>query len=236
MYAECLPPAALAASVECFWTQTPGGSAAHRVMPDGAIDIVLTFAGDDLTSATVVGTMTTALVVPPSVERYVGVRFLPGAAPSLLRVAAHELTDRRIALDDVWPNAVARDLPTLLLRRGVAAPAPDIAAAVDAIRRSRGVLAVAALGPALGMSRQQLARRFAETIGVTPKTFARIVRFQALMRQVGAVPNWGALAHGLGFADQSHLVNEFRALAGLTPTAWFQSSKTVPAAPVNIGA
>jgi AraC-like DNA-binding protein len=40
-------------------------------------------------------------------------------------------------------------------------------------------------------------------------------------RQVGAVPNWGALAHGLGFADQSHLVNEFRALAGLTPTAWF---------------
>ncbi|HWZ60676.1 MAG TPA: helix-turn-helix domain-containing protein [Gemmatimonadaceae bacterium] len=235
MYTECRPPEALAASVECFWTNTPGPDTVHRVMPDGAIDIVLTFVGEDLTSATVVGTMTTALVVPPSMVRYVGVRFLPGAAPALLGVPASELTDRRIALDDVWPGVEPRDLASLLLRRPVAPPPPDIAAAVRAIRQSRGVLAVAALGPALGVSRQQLARRFAQAVGVTPKTFARIVRMQAVMRRAAARPDWSGLAYELGYADQSHLVNDFRTLTGLTPGDWFQNSKTRQAAPVSIG-
>jgi AraC-like DNA-binding protein len=192
-------------------------------MPDGAIDIVLTYDGDDLTSATVVGTMTTALVVPPTTDRYVGVRFLPGAQ---LGIPADELTDRRIALGDVWRGKVV-----------VRPPAPDIAAAVQAIRRSRGTLAIAALGPALGMSRQQLARRFAHAVGVSPKTFARVVRLQTLLRRARATPapDWSALAHGLGYADQSHLVNDFRALTGLTPTAWFQNSKTALVAPASIG-
>jgi AraC-like DNA-binding protein len=234
MYTEYRPPQALAASVECFWTNTPGPGAVHRVMPDGAIDIVLTFDGEDLTSATVVGTMTTALVVPPSMTRYVGVRFLPGAAPALLGVPASELTDRRIALDDVWPGVEPRDLASLLLRRPVTPP-PDIVAAVRAIRQSRGMLAVAALGPALGITRQQLARRFAQAVGVTPKTFARIVRMQAVMRRAASAPDWSGLAYELGYADQSHLVNDFRTLTGLTPGDWFQNSKTHGAAPDNIG-
>jgi hypothetical protein len=87
MYSEYSPPAALAGVVECFWTNTSLVSA-QRVMPDGATDIVLAYDGDEVVSATVVGTMTTALVAPPG--RYAGVRFLPGA---VLGVPASELTD-----------------------------------------------------------------------------------------------------------------------------------------------
>jgi AraC-like DNA-binding protein len=221
MYTECRPPAALAETVECFWTSTPGPETVHRVMPDGAIDIVRTYRGDEMTSATVVGTMTTALVVPATGERYVGVRFLPGVQ---LGIPADELTDRRVALSDVWRDIVVRP------------PASDIAAAIQAIRRSRGTLAIAALGPSLGMSRQQLARRFMRMVGVSPKTFARVVRLQALLRRAGANPDWSMLAYDLGYADQSHLANDFRVLTGLTPTAWFQISKTALAPVASIGA
>lgn len=238
MYVEHAPPAALAGVVECFWSNdTGGGAAGHRVMPDGAVDIVLTFDGDEVASAKVVGTMTTALVVTPAVAtRFAGVRLLPGSAAALFRVDVSELTDRQVPLADVWRgvvcDGVARDtadLPALLQRRaaaaGVATTPRDIAMAVAAIRRSRGQLSVSALGPSLGVSRQQLARRFGQAVGVSPKTFARIVRFQTLVRRARAAcaaPDWSGLAYELGYVDQAHLVNDFRALAGLTPTAWFQ--------------
>jgi AraC-like DNA-binding protein len=232
MYREHSPPAALSAAVECFWTNsTPEvGPAEHRVMPDGAIDIVFAYEGDEVVSANVVGAMTTALVVPALTTRYAGVRFLPGAAAAVLGIPACEVTDQQVPVTDLWPRINIDDLrgPMALLRGrgwlGGGAPPRDVAAAVAAIRQSRGKLKVSGLGPLLGVSRQQLARRFAETVGVAPKVFARIVRLQAVMRraQRGA-PDWSALAHGLGYADQAHLVNEFHALTGVTPTAWFHT-------------
>jgi AraC-like DNA-binding protein len=243
MYAEHAPPAALAGVVACFWcTATGDGIAGHRVMPDGAIDIVLTYDGDEVVSADVAGTMTTALVVPPTTTRSVGVRFLPGAAAAVLGVDADELTDRLVPLRHVWPRADVDDVRALLMRRvalGVSTPR-DIAAAVASIRGSRGRLRVSELGPSLGMSRQQLARRFARTVGVSPKTFARTMRFQTLLERARAAtrvaPDWSGLAHELGYVDQSHLVNDFGALAGLTPTAWFQNSKTAAPVALSIGA
>jgi AraC-like DNA-binding protein len=237
MYVEHAPPAALAGVVECLWSTSAGdGRAGQRVMPDGAIDIVLTYDGDEVVSANVVGTMTTALVIPAVTARYAGVRFLPGGAAAVLGVDASELTDRQVPLGEFWRDWNARDLGVLLARRA-ASPPRDIALAVALIRRARGLLPVSALGPTLGVSRQHLARRFAHTVGVAPKTFARIVRFQTIMRRARvASPDWSGLAYELGYVDQSHLVNDFRALAGLTPTAWFQNSKTGVPAPLSIEA
>lgn len=233
MYREHFPPPQLADAVECFWTNnTPEvGPAEHRVMPDGAIDIVFGYEGDEVVSANVVGAMTTALVVPALTTRYAGVRFLPGAAAEVLGIAACDVTDRQVPVTDLWPRVNVHDLrdPMALLRaRGWVGGAPprDVAAAVAAIRQSRGTLKLSGLGPSLGVSRQQLARRFAETVGVAPKVFSRIVRLQTVMRRAGrGAPDWSALAHGLGYADQAHLINDFRALTGISPTVWFQNYK-----------
>ena len=69
------------------------------------------------------------------------------------------------------------------------------------------------------------ARRFAELVGVSPKTFARVVRLGRVVERARAVPpnepvNWSALAIELGYYDQSHLVDEFREMTGITPAAW----------------
>jgi AraC-like DNA-binding protein len=75
-----------------------------------------------------------------------------------------------------------------------------------------------------GVSRQQFARRFRATAGLRPKLFARITRFQALVNALLStdVSDWASVAPAIGFYDQAHMINEFRAFAGSPPTAFFQ--------------
>ena len=219
----------------------------HRVLPDGCIDVVLGFSGraDEPESAMAVGTMTRALVIDAgtSPKCFVGVRFRPGKASAFLSVPANELTDLRVPLDELWLDAVeVRDALALTanavervraLERVLAARvSPDVVAVQhdvdEAIRRiveAGGSLGITRLAPALGVTRQHLARRFSQLVGVSPKTFARVVRLGRVIERARAVPageaiNWSALALELGYYDQAHMVDEFRELAGITPTAW----------------
>lgn len=253
-YREFAPSEKLQPFVECFWTREGGQPArestspsVHRVLPDGCIDVVLGFsgAGDEPESAMAVGTMTRALVLDAATapECYVGVRFRPGKASAFLSLPANELTDIRVSVDEIWRDAgefrdaVAvrgdaverlRALQRVLTARlpsASLAPQADVDEAVRRIIAAGGSLGITRLAPALGVTRQHLARRFSQLIGVSPKTFARVVRLGRVMERVRAVPatepiNWSALALELGYYDQSHLVDEFRELTGVTPTAW----------------
>jgi AraC-like DNA-binding protein len=239
--------------VDCFWTRdvdsrlSASPAAAPRVLPDGAVDVVLTFAerGDEPASAMIVGTMTKALVLPGGTgpESFVGVRFRPAKAAAFLEMPANEITDLRVSLDDLWPDAEAvraalaadpnafarvRALERVLIARlspHAARTQPDVDEAVRRIVNAGGSLGITRLAPSLGVSRQHLTRRFAELVGVSPKLFARVVRLGRVVERARAVPagepvNWSALALELGYYDQSHLVDEFREMTGLTPTAW----------------
>ena len=253
-YREYTPCAQLLPFVECFWTRevSPADVVGapppqHRVLPDGCIDVVLGFSavGDEPETAMVVGTMTRALILDPASEPecYVGVRFRPAKAMAFLALPANEITDLRVALDDVWPdaaqvrdalaaspNAVARvrALEHILLGRltpDASSPQRDVDEAVRRIVESGGSLGITRLAPSLGVTRQHLARRFAQLVGVSPKTFARVVRLSRVVERVRLVPvgdpvNWSALALELGYYDQSHLVDEFREMTGLTPAVW----------------
>lgn len=63
-------------------------------------------------------------------------------------------------------------------------------------------------------------REFRQRVGVSPKTLSRIARFQNLLRLSGrdASRSWSDLAAASGYADQAHLVREFREFSGTTPT------------------
>ncbi len=235
---ELPPPPVLASFVECFWIRNAAGpqdsASPYRVFPDGCLDII--FTPDE---AFVVGTMTSALVVPPGPHTaMLGVRFKPGMATAFLQVPAVELTDDRAPLDAIWSDrtgvadyvgsvvgsesAVSRLAEVLVgrLPRTAGVPA-DLRAAVESIMAAAGRVDVAQLAASLGVSRQHLARRFATYVGVSPKTFSRVMRLKAVLRAVGPGRlNWAALAAELGYYDQSHLVTEFRSLTGLTPTRW----------------
>lgn len=98
-------------------------------------------------------------------------------------------------------------------------PVPDGVTTVAQRIRDAGGDTVA-LGPADGLSPRQFHRRFVRQIGVPPKLYARLCRLAAVVDMHAAEPalSWTELAHAGGFADQSHLTREFRAVAGTAPS------------------
>ena len=89
-------------------------------------------------------------------------------------------------------------------------------------------MSVTRLAAAAGVSRQHLTRVFRETIGVSPKRYCRLARFHAGLAYAGAGVGLQSarVAAALGYADQSHMIAEFRELSSLTPDAlstqcWF---------------
>jgi AraC-like DNA-binding protein len=184
---------------------------------------------------------------PDQIPESVGVFLQAGHARALTGAPAAELADRVVALNDLW-GAAAASLPpeladageaaridrleSILRRRLAQAPVAETAlklpALAQCILRARGRLRIEQLAGAAGVSRQHLTRSFREAVGVTPKMFARLARFQAGLAYAGCGANidWARAAPELGYADQSHMIREFREFSSLTPEAlarqpWF---------------
>ncbi|MET0595996.1 MAG: AraC family transcriptional regulator [Polyangiaceae bacterium] len=226
---------ALARLVDAFWAYESAGGA-QRILPDGCIDFIFDLATGD---AHVQGPMTSAEVIAlPAGARVFGVRFLPGAASAFLEMDAEAIEDRAIDLDEVsaarkWSlgERVAEARDHTARRRTIAdflfeprsrqkAADARLAQAIRAIRHSRGALPVAAVARDLAMSERTLERLFRAHVGVRPKLYARIARLEwtrEISTEHGA--SQAALAAMGGYADEPHLVREFRALTGLTPSA-----------------
>ena len=253
-YVEHAAPASLREYVECFWTRgAPAVAGAgvpndvDLVLPDGCIDVVLGYRGsspgEPPSLGLAVGTMTRPLAIHGMDPiGYLGVRFWPGRALPFLGVPASELTDLRVDIAQVWtdsdaalecfPAAGVAELlarfDAVLSRRLRGAPPVDksVDGAVRAILRAGGNVSIASLAPALGVTRQHLARVFALHVGVPPKMFARVARVRRALAKarVAAHIDWAALALETGYYDQAHLAGEIRELTGRSPSAWRASA------------
>jgi AraC-like DNA-binding protein len=236
-YREWVPPPGLAAWVECAWEVTVppgGGEHVHRVLPDGCIDLVFR----EREGLQVAGPDTRAILAAiPAGGSAVGVRMRPGGAPALLGLRPSGLRDSRVpaaaaagpgaqALEDALAGAPrpaprAQLLLGWLAERapGAGAPDPVVAAAAAALGASPG-LGVARLARELGLGERHLRRRVVEGVGYGPKRLARILRLQRALAVARAEPGlgWAAVAQRAGYADQPHLVNDARELAGATPS------------------
>jgi AraC-like DNA-binding protein len=253
-YAEHVPPSDLASSVACFWTrivpreQKAEPAALRRVLPDGCVDIIIGVSGSD-DDVMAVGTMTRPLILPEQTpEAHIGVRFRPGHALAALGLPAAELTDERVAfdvlaidqrgvIDDIAAQRThagrLESLVRLVRRRIVAAPdvPPSVRHAVRTIVTNPGNVRVAALAADIGVTRQQLARQFATHVGVSPKTFARVMRARAAVARADAARaahprdvDWSAIAYDLGYYDQPHFIDDFKAITGTTPGQWLSGA------------
>jgi AraC-like DNA-binding protein len=170
----------------------------------------------------------------------IGVHFRPGGAAALFGGALRELRNQTVLLEDLW-GPVARELrerlqaapqvaqkfsllEDALLSRLLAAPPADamVMQALHALARDACVARIDAVQRASNCSAPQFIRRFDAAVGITPKRYARVLRFNALLpRLVRVGPrDWAQMAVEGGYFDQSHLIHEFERLAGLTPVAY----------------
>jgi len=90
--------------------------------------------------------------------------------------------------------------------------------AVHLVLQSRGSVRIEQLAHEVNLSRRQLERRFSHEIGLSPKAFNRIIRFQNVFQAYESQRDWVTVAHDCGYYDQAHLIEDFRELAGEPPT------------------
>jgi AraC-like DNA-binding protein len=133
---------------------------------------------------------------------------------------------RERLLDARSPVARFERLESWLRRRIGTGPHSDHAVlwAADAITRHAGDLRVDTVARALGVSRKELGRRFRDTVGLTPKTFARVRRFVALLARLdrGVMTTLSDVAHDAGYHDHSHFTRDFRAFTGVAPSEYLE--------------
>jgi AraC-like DNA-binding protein len=166
----------------------------------------------------------------------VTVRLQLGATEAVLGVPARTLAGRIVTLDEIWGEASARRLLEELARSpndAVATVQRVIAErlATHAARPGRELVARAAerlatanvneVADDLGVSERHLRRVFRDAIGLSPKEFAKLTRFHRALRAArdGTRRSWSSIAAATGYYDQAHLIDDFRAIAGVTPRA-----------------
>jgi len=223
---------------------------AHPVFPDGCGEIVFNLGvpAHELQQSgrlaaqpreMLVGQMTRPLqMVPGEVLRVVGIKLAPWGAAAILGEASAAVRDRTVALSDIDPAAPAHvgeqldgctcdDQIGAVLDRALRA---RLAAAgtrrldrltrlAQSLRRTPGA-SVDAWARASACSARTLERQFERFVGISPKEFSRVRRFQRALRLAREQPKlrWAAIAACMGYTDQAHMGRDFRQFAGCAPT------------------
>ncbi|OBA02093.1 AraC family transcriptional regulator [Paenibacillus polymyxa] len=216
--------------------------AVNRVLPDGCTDILLEY--DPVSKRqelSYCGTFTHPFVSTRqagSGTRIFAVRFFPGGAHYFHGMPTHLFTGSNYCLEEIWPENVeiigeriseARDfnervrimdqyLNQLLLSRRTS----DCDLMKNLLHRifmSGGSVGVKELAEREAISERQLNRKFGQWIGISPKKFSEVVRFQSVLHSIqsdGSV-DWTGLALKHSFFDQAHLIRDFRRFYGASP-------------------
>jgi AraC-like DNA-binding protein len=164
-----------------------------------------------------------------------GVHFKIGGAAALLGLPAGELHNMVVPLEALWGSAAYelrdrlcdarlpaerfRILERALIERLPMLPARHPAVAFALRELMPGSARVADVTDQIGLSGRRFAQLFRDQVGLTPKLFCRIRRFQDVLQQVeqARLPLWADLALSCGYFDQAHFIHDFRAFAGVSP-------------------
>lgn len=170
---------------------------------------------------------------------HVWVSFALGAAAALFAAPLSVARNEMVPLEDLWgrqgacvrerlleagtPDDKLRVMEEVLMEQ-IAGPLrlePAVLVAAQALDEGASVSAVSS---ELGILPRTLRRRFESQIGLTPKRFARVQRLQRVVQSIqgAAEVSWAAVAAQHGYCDQAHLVDDFRDLAGVTPTEYLR--------------
>ena len=191
--------------------------------------------------AVVSGPYSNFFLIDPLVhESIIGVHFRPGRAVPVLGVPASDLADAHVDLECVWGGLAAElrerlctaatpanrfaVLEEVLLSR-LRLPPPRhgaIPVALEALERASAAMKVRDLAERVGLCQRRFIQLFTAEVGMTPKLYGRVRRFQRARDWVRDTtePDWAAVAVACGFFDQSHLIRDFGEFSGLSPVAY----------------
>jgi AraC-like DNA-binding protein len=252
------PRAPLDGFVERFW-YFQGYAVDHereRALPTGTVELVINLGedrmrifkddedlhGQSFSESVICGPQSGYFVLDTSrpSAAVLGIHFQPGGATPFLGMPADELTDRHVALEDVWgpgarelrqrimeansPDAMFVLLEKTLRARLTRPPLihPAVAHALQELTAVPAIVRIGQVQDETGYGAKRFIELFSDSVGLTPKLYCRIQRFQAVIARIarGERVEWAGVALDGGYCDQSHLNREFRAFSGVTPTSY----------------
>ncbi|MCZ6775623.1 MAG: AraC family transcriptional regulator [Ignavibacteria bacterium] len=216
-------------------------------MPDGCTELLFDFG--EAKRSQMAGQLSSAFEFQPSgAINLLGVRFHAHGIFPFLHLPLLEMTDRVVALHEVW-NSLSKELgprmfeasedrrkidlveDLLLTMVGKRDLRPDthVKNAVECIVSNEGQISIEELTRQIGLGRRQLERKFALQVGVSPKLYTRIIRFQKIINLVQKAEDyeWPDVLVDCGYYDQSHLIRDFKAFSGRTPSDYFNADETM---------
>jgi len=186
------------------------------------------------------------------IDRYdmaelMGVSFRTGGTAPFFDCSASAFTELQLPLEDVWGSrakalrerlretntvgakfAMLESEYLLRLEQSRRREKPGaVTFALSALRRRDDRMTVLEIGRHAGLSTRRLTELFREHVGLSPKSYQRILRFQRAVQQMhrGTDVRWMELALECGYYDQSHFVNDFREFSGISPTTYASSQR-----------
>ncbi|TMU85841.1 AraC family transcriptional regulator [Bacillus sp. BHET2] len=247
-YQEYNPNHALSPYVACYWSldyyasDTPE---THRILPDGCVDIIVDLtASSPSKGAFITGLMTRFETLTFTNEQhFFGIRLFSKHARGFLHYPVQEFIDDRVYLEDVWgmegllfTEEIQEALGTLermdivetklihLLRSLGNHRIPDsLQTSLHYIFMNHGMNSIQTLAEKVSYSERTIRRVFKEELGVSPKEFSRIIRFQSMLKNLHSVQNGSLMEVALhyGYYDHAHFTNEFKHFYGLVPSIVF---------------
>ncbi len=170
----------------------------------------------------------------------IGVQFKPGGAAPFLGLPAHELRNTHVSMDALWgtmsaglrnqlleartPGAKFRLLEKTLLAQagGSLTPHPAVEYALQEFQNNPGLRTISSVTDHIGLSPRRFIQVFDERVGLTPKLFCRVRRFQGTLSHIarGGRVEWADLAVDCGYYDQAHFIHDFSGFSGLSPSVY----------------
>jgi AraC-like DNA-binding protein len=216
----------------------------ERILPMGTAELVINLASTDPAEAGISGPQSESFLIERTTkDELLGIHFNLGGAFPFFDFPFGELHGLNVSLADVWGERRASRLLCLLqearsvdrkfqvleqwLMHVVAKPLrhhPAVLFAMSEFQKGPGLFSSATVAAKVNMSQRRFIQLFRDEVGLTPKLFCRVQRFQQVINVVAKrdVVDWTDVALSCGYFDQSHFNHDFREFSGITPTEYFE--------------
>ena len=185
------------------------------------------------------------VMTAPGSVGMLAVVFYPYALRAFFPNPVSEFTNQSIALDAIFPTEIKELQDRLIEANGVYSRIwliekfllgrlsipNDFSLAREAVNIIAGVngqTTVSEVASKLDISKRQLERTFLKNVGISPKKFGRIVRFNASIKLFESATSLTTLTYEAGYFDPSHLIRDFRGFTGLSPKEFFRYPCQLP--------
>lgn len=195
-------------------------------------------------SSVICGPHSEYFIIDTSAETTVlGIHFKPGGISPFLKMPVNELHNTHVSLDALW-GASAYDLREMLLQSQTVVDKfrileanliklasrplirhPAVSFALNEFMRLPHTRPLSDVIDQIGLSKRRFIQIFKEEVGLTPKLFCRLRRFQEVLNRLDRTKcvNWLDVAIACGYYDQMHFIKDFQAFSSLNPTDYFSA-------------